>query len=837
MLGILNFLIGIGLAAGAAIINPAIQGANFIKNLGINLLDASTEFIGDGTQGLIGHVVKAIHCHRECERLKKMFATNLVNIDGNGNASEGDNVKINEDIKKIIKEIRDYQEDEESERNGKKTAPRKVNVKKCLDTLNNNDVRAIMKMSADLVFSKNISEYLECSSTYKKLAQSGDKKEEVKTIELLIEITVDTYVKDTFYKMPDDFKVLAYIMKQTLKECDSRDSNEHVVVDEKDYGDLVDKLIDKLLPFVANQNGGVINPQVIASAKYAPKYIMRACPGCGYDGPRILVDEKNNSVHCAACGKTYDVLQYIEPEICTEIDKKVNVILNDSEEIKDLIKDQNEENKRQIAELKEQLKEQYKAQLTREYLDACLKDQTDSFEEKFKEIVNEQEKLTADFRGRISNVISLIESQGYNLQELKENVSATIEMIEAKNEEDRRINAHLSQKLDSLGDQIASLYKYAKEQFAGLDDKSDRILEYVEKMCSKEYYEEMSNALGTDINKAIAREMETGYSNIAALNATSISQILAAIDDLKNSNTNSDGKVDVSQLEKAIQKENAQLSGQITGLQYLIESNHQLLNSKMDANHQESLTLLRIIIKQQDEIKATTLANAGLKMNKRDFEKIYRGRIPSKYLINRGLPGAFPCPYCGAEEDRAMNEEQYCRCSVCGNYFFKVDPFKKDQDGRTFETVLKNDYGHDEKLENEFATSAKIEKWRNEHTAERRSILNVQKLKLTEKSRQDMLVILPKELGESIRALHWCDPDEVNRIETLVFPSNITNIEGLNFRSNTDGVNYIYLKNIVFACDEQGKYRLEPNQPVTVNRGVNVYGKYSDGKNIEPKII
>lgn len=764
MLGILNFLIGIGLAAGEAIENPAIQGANFIKKLGINLLGASTEFIGDGTQGLIGHVVKAIQCHRECERLKNMFVTNLVNIDGNGNAREGDNVKIKRDIKQIIKEIIVYQKDKENERNGKKTAPRKVSVKKCLDTLNNNDVRAIMKMSADLVFSKNISEYLECSSTYKELAQSGD--EEIKTIELLIEITVDTYVKDTFYKMPDDFKVLAYIMKQTLKECDSRDSDEHVVVDEKYYDDLVKKLIDKLLPFVANQNGGVINPQVIANAKYAPKYIMRACPGCGYDGPRILVDEKNNSVHCAACGKTYDVLQYIEPEICTEIDKKVNVILNDSEEIKALIKDQNEENKRKIAELKEQLKEQYKAQLTREYLDACLKDQTDSFEEKFKEIVNEQEKFTADFRGRISNVISLVESQGDNLQVLQVNVSATIEMIEAKNEEDRRINAHLSQKLDSLGDQIASLYKYAKEQFAGLDDKSDRILEYVEKMCSKEYYEEMSNALGTDINKAIAREMETGYSNIAALNATSISQILAAIDDLKNSNTNSDGKVDVSQLEKAISKENAQLSGQITGLQSLIESNHQLLNSKMNANHRESLALLRIIIKQQDEIKATTLANAGLKMNKRDFEKIYRGRIPSKYLINRGLPGSFPCPYCGAEEDRAINDDQCCKCSVCGKYYLKVDPLKKDKDGRTFEKILKEDFGRDAD-EEEFVTKDKIDKWR----AKRTVTVAGNCIQAPENdSLERQLYILPSGITESC----CLDVDFAHRIGTVVLSYGIT---------------------------------------------------------------
>ena len=665
MLDILNFFIGIGIAAVEAIKIPAIEGAKFLTNLGINLLGISSDFIGNGIQGLIGNVVVTLKQHREYKRLKDYFSDILEDIFIEDEGIAGRN--SNNIIIQIIDDINEIQKKEQRERKGKSFQGKARRTKRSSEILKNNDVRVLMKMSTDLLFYKNVSEYLMRSDHYRHLKETEEDK--ANRIALLIDITVNTYAKDAFYKMPGDFKVLAYIITHTLKEHDIK---EEISFKEEDYERLSEKLSEKLL-YLAAQNGGVINPQAVATAKYAPKYVMRSCPGCGYDGPRILVDEKTNSVHCAACGGTYDVLQYTEPEICTEIDKKVDGLVNNNNEIKVLIAGHDKEIQSQIDELKNRLKEQYKAQLTRDYLDACLKGQTDSFEEKFKEIGNTQEKFIADFRERISKVLGIVESQADGLKkELKANVSDVIETLKTKNEEDRRVNAHLSQMLDSLGNQIASLYEYAQGQFEGLDIKSDRILEYVEKMCSKEYYEEMSNALGTDINKAIVREVEAGYNNIAALSATSISQILAAIDDLKSSNTNANGQVDVSQLEKAIQRENVQLSGQITGLQSLIEINRELINSKMAEHHQESLSLLRIIIKQQDEIKATTLAGAGLKMDRRDFEKIYRGRIPTKYLINRGLPGPFSCPYCGVVEERIMNEEQYCQCSICRNYFFKI---------------------------------------------------------------------------------------------------------------------------------------------------------------------
>lgn len=783
MLGVFHFFVGIAMAAGSAALKPVETAFNFIKNLGGELLGANSEYIGDSTQGIVPYIIGKIRKWKASKKIQEAIKD-----------------QENRDVCQIIfNEICGRVQEAQA---GAPTCNQKSKLKAERKT----DEKAIAKLSIQILFKLNYDEYLQSNSeTYTTL--SPEQREQI--IEV-IKLAIQAFNEYRFSKIDPDLQIACSVLNISFKD--------YLDGVEEDLAQRLTQDFERLIYSISEHNSGATSLQAIANAKYAPKYVMRACPGCGYDGPRILVDEKTNSVHCAACGGTYDVLQYVEPEICTEIDKKVDGLLSESKEIQALIKDQGEETKKEIDELKKQLKEQYKAQykaqLTREYLDACLKGQTDSFEEKFKEIGNTQEKFIADFRERISKVLGIVESQADGLKkELKANVSDVIETLKTKNEEDRRVNAHLSQMLDSLGNQIASLYEYAQGQFEGLDIKSDRILEYVEKMCSKEYYEEMSNALGTDINKAIVREVEAGYNNIAALSATSISQILAAIDDLKSNNTNVNGQVDVSQLEKAIQRENVQLSGQITGLQSLIESNRELINSKMAEHHQESLSLLRIIIKQQDEIKATTLAGAGLNMDRRDFEKIYRGQIPAKYLINRGLPGPFPCPYCGAEEERAMNVEQYCQCSICGNFFFKVDPFQRDTDGQRFDTVLNKKYGHDE-AEEEFATGEKIEEWRAKRTAK----VVGKCIKAPEVWDESGFYILPNCVDQN----YHLDGRFASSITTLALAYGIKQLSDDFFAE------CVSLQTIIFQPSIDRKYSYDANA-INLPYTAKIFGKNKDG--------
>ena len=59
MLGVINLIVGIAMAAGSAVLNPIETASSFI-NLCKELLNANSEYIGDSTQGFIPYIVKKI---------------------------------------------------------------------------------------------------------------------------------------------------------------------------------------------------------------------------------------------------------------------------------------------------------------------------------------------------------------------------------------------------------------------------------------------------------------------------------------------------------------------------------------------------------------------------------------------------------------------------------------------------------------------------------------------------------------------------------------------------------------------------------------------------------
>ena len=770
MLGVINLIVGVAMAAGSAVF-PIETASSFIK-LCKELLNANSEYIGDSTQGFIPYIVKKIQ---------------------NWKASKAIDAAIKgQDGVDICKQV--FNEINEGLTNNRSVLGRNIFHRNTKKQQIKNDARAVAELSFKSLFNVDYNSFLnDNSQTY----QGLDPNQKAQIIEI-IKIAVQAFYEYKFSKIDPDLQIACGVISMSIKSY----------IDDEE-----EKFSQKLISCITDHNNGSISLQAVANAKFAPKYRLRSCPGCGYDGDRLLVDEKTGTVKCAACGKSYDLVQYAEPELYEKMEVKLqelnqkgieefnqlNIKLNDlkqqnqltSENLMIAIKDFKKERGKLIGdnfkgvldaceglkddtvqlktkmenlsnlcellvenkeEIQKQFAEQCKLGVTKEYLDACLKGQTNQFSEKFESLIDDKFNAVTD------SVFS-------NLQQGQQEI---LDFLKKKTEEDRQVVGHFSQKLDSLDKQVNSLYEYAKEMFPELSGKSDLILEYVQKLCSKEYYEEMSNALGTDINKAISMEMKNGYEHIQALNSTSVSQIISAIEDLKK-DCAKEGGVDQKIIEDSIRNANVQLSGQITGLQSLVES-----------NHKESRAAFKEIIRSQDEIKAILLARIGLKVESHDFEKMYKGEIPSEYLLDEGIGEPFPCPYCGVKEERRISADGYCKCKICGHKFLAVSPFfPADKFARE----------HDDFR----ATEEKIKDWRKDHEAKLENRINdVYRVTIPDSTHRDGILIIPNTdcNGNSIKDINYTIFWQENTLESLASVEDVKYLlfgEGINTLGHNGG--------------------------------------------------
>ena len=683
MKSVLNLFIGVAMTAVMACINPAIVGEKFLTNIGIELLGASSEFIGDGTQGFVGAVR---------ERFNKSIASKKVirYIESNDKIID----IILEDIRKSTIAYKSV-----SKRKLKRIEKRERNDKS-RDKLN---VQTLIKLNIEVLYNTDFRAYLVKSSPkFKEINE--EQKEVADGIVDVISAALDIYTREMFCKMDDyNLQLTTQIIVKSIKDYIPN-------ILERQFDKSVEKfeeyIKDVLLPYITFQNGGKFNFQEIVLAKYSPKYILNSCPECGYRGPRIYTNEKTNITHCAACGSSYSILKYCEPELWQEINDKIGAINKNSNELKVLVGSGNEQIKNLAKDLdatKEQLLDGLEQVVTKEYLNVCM---------------NNNAELMSSVKIDIEKSYKEYSAQINNLSKQNNDILKAIMEI---NEQNKKSNEFLSSKLNSLEAQLSKIYDFARHEFEGMGVKSDLILQYVQKLCSKEYFEEMSNALGTNMTRAINYNTE----EIVALNTASVAQILEAISDLKERGNSlkaegekdGEGEVFSASFERLICDQTAQLSGQVNGLQELIKN-----------NHAEYSNAFRAIINSQDEIKAILLSKISISTNTHAFEKMYSGKIPDRYLYNEGFGGAFPCPYCGAEEERIINDEQYCRCSICGQKFLavdlsqnikNVDPFYRAEDSeeQTILNIIASKYGRN-RNDPLLATEERIKKWLEYHSAD-----------------------------------------------------------------------------------------------------------------------
>lgn len=675
------------------------------KSIGqkIELTGIWTEFAGDGIQKIVAIILGFIKKSQDNKKLTVKIKDKVTEV------SEED-IKVTEkDIekyKKICEEVKknEYPDEKERKAKGKSTENKnkanfwgklKDSLSKFKDTLCNMfsgdraDVQFISKMSESVLYE------LDYESFLNELAPESFatlKKEEKEKFVKIITLVVDIYRKEVLAKSPEEVKVMASLIVYSLKLYISS-------VEDKILGGLEDfekrfeeRIESKFLQIL--QAGGEINFQSIRLAKYSPRYILNSCPECGYRGPRIYINEKTNMTYCAACGSSYSIVKYCEPELWQEINGKIENLRGVSKEIEKLLASNNEELKKLVLSGFEQV-------ATKEYLTACMNDN-----------IEFMSSMKIDIEKGFSNFTEQIKG----LYKRNENIEILIKGIKEINEQNIKYNEFMSMKLDSLGIQINKVYNFAQQEFAGLGIKSDLILQYVQKLFSKEYLEDMSNALGTNFDKAVNFSTE----KIVAVNTTGVAQILAAIEDLKkrgNQFKESGKSEDISAAcERLICDRTTLLSGQVNGLQELIKNN--------DAKYSSAF---RAIINSQDEIKAILLSTVSISTNTHAFEQRYSGKIPDRYLYNEGFGGAFPCPYCGALEERAINDEQYCKCSVCGQKFLAVDlslpvsaidPFfeAKGESEQKVLNIITQKYGRN-KSDPLLATPERIDAWIKSHSA------------------------------------------------------------------------------------------------------------------------
>lgn len=760
---IAHFFIGIAMAAGSAIFNPVGTALDFFKSFGRELLGASTEFFGDGAQGFLRELSQKVIDGKACKNIRVALG-----------AFQENGEEYKKVCEKIFYELRGLPDEDLAKhlKNGKRAEKRELK----------GNAKAVAELSIEILFNYDFTALLtEKSPTFADLKNKNSPY--AATISEIIGEAVKTYNEYRFRKIDEpEFKLATAVMVSSLKDY---------------IKDAKEEMLATLLSFIANQNGGVVNLQEVALSRYTPKYILNACPVCGYMGDRLFTDEATNTTHCAACGASYPALKGCEPDLWKEIDSRLKEIAQGTDTLREeqggAVEGQNaiREALKVCAQDVDAIRKGLEQAATREYLDLCLSKQTDSLsrntEANSAAIKAFVEDLFQSYSTQLAGCIDEIKRAGNLSQE------TLLGRIEQLAEDDRRHSEYLGKMVSSIGEQVGSLFDYAldyaREQFGEMGERTELVLQYVENLCTKEVLEEKSNALGADIRKAIAisEQTQTSVGEVRAITATGIAQILAGIDQLMESiplrehslGTGVDTQALLQEFDRAIRSENARLSGQIVGLKGLIEQ-----------ETAENRSNFRTIIRMQEETKAILMANIGM-MDPKDFGKIYRGRLPSRILFNDGLGGPFPCPYCGAVEDRQINNDDYCRCSVCGNKFLGVDPFLPANYLEGAENVwelLSAKYGRDEG-DPLLATKGKVFKWRKEHTP-----------KITGKSLEGKvgLVFLPDGIGKVLPgeydfsslyggATTLIIPPEVEGVDQMFF-TEFTQLECIVFLGNEDGI-------------------------------------------------
>lgn len=749
MHNVINFFVGVAIAVGSAFYGG---GEKVSQKVLSEILGVSSEFLGDSVQSLIRKIAEIFSEKRETGRISGILQKNFTN----GKQQEFKNIfdELNGEGKKDLRCLTDGQR-------------RKLEKKEARA-----NAKAVIKLSFELLFEVDLNTYLKNNSeTYKNM--DGESAE---AFTELVKLCIKTYTKDVFIKSDRELKVASAVIVNAVRDC----------VDDR-FEEFKKRFEETLMPFVARQDGGQFNFQRVALARYTPKYILNACPVCGYNGERIYTDEKTNETRCAACGESYSVLRNVNPDLWEEINGKCFDIFEKQGAMERALEKYNASNSVKLTEIsgdienlknshREDIKKGLEEFFTREFLSKCFnatEEKLDGLSDKYDvNFANIKEITEKYFKNVFERIAAQDKKSDLGIALLKE--------IKETAQDDRRYNAVLGGKLVSFGSQLSEIYSYLQEKLE-LSGQNDRLLlSCVEKLCTKDYMQELTFSLGADIRQALKLHTETNLAQFTAVNANSTAQIISYIEKLYKKCVAAGGGISEDEFSSLLRNEIRIISGSIASFKEI-----------MSDYHAEYMSMFGEIIKQNEKIIAIEFG----KVNNKNLSNLYSGRIPDGYLINDGFEGEFSCPYCAAYAEHKINSEQMCKCVACGKIYYKVKP--EFLDNVSLECGIDKD--------NEYLPTAQnIQKWRKEHTA------TVENFELCAPPEfvKDKIMIIPEKYcscGKIDIAVYKNEKNSWARsIETIIVPENIIYVN-TNVFNETNALKKIIFKNKLITADNNGK--------------------------------
>ena len=485
----------------------------------------------------------------------------------------------------------------------------------------------VTKYINDYLFSIKIEEIFYESKTYQGL-NSNDKEVFKKLLENLREESL----YEEFQKLETEDQITISIIEVLIKK-----SNWEIKEELKEIKEIITTYLSQV-----RVNGGSI--EQIQSNVQSLKLLSHECPNCGYYGQHLYFNESNTKVYCAACGKEYSILKDLADS--EEIKNKLDYI-------QEIIQTNNTNVQGEIKLLAETL-------LEKAYFEECLNNQTATIESAF-----------ANQRAYFEEIKQKIEETN-NVEKICQRVSN--EAVVA------------TRKLESLSEQVVSLYNLAVEKFENLTIGQEELLVFIKNSVTQEFLRSEIGAIGQDLKEYQNQNLEKQLAAMQGISDAGIAKILVAISDLSNK-VRGDSE---EKIKETINRESQKAIYEIQGLKELL-----------DSRTHEIVAYLKMLEKKL-EVELIATGNKSVRLS-------YNGLVPEEYLLNNGFSNKpFACPFCGKIEARELSHEQKCHCSTCGNTYWALDIF--DGNAKTFAA----EHGRKEEIN---SLVKRVKEWRNYYKA------------------------------------------------------------------------------------------------------------------------
>lgn len=477
----------------------------------------------------------------------------------------------------------------------------------------------------DYLFSDKIEDIFKKSSTYREL----DEDKQDAFLDILARLREESLYKE-FQKLETEDQITISIIEVLIKK-----SNWEIKEELKEIKEIITTYLSQV-----RVNGGSIE-QILSNVQ-SLKLLSHECPNCGYYGQHLYFNESNTKVYCAACGKEYSILKD----------------LADSEEIKKQLDDIQEIIQTNNTNVQGEIKLLAETLLEKAYFEECLNNQTATIASAFANQKAYFEKIKIEETNNVEKICQRVSNE------------AVVAI----------------RKLESLSEQVVSLYNLAVEKFENLTIGQEELLVFIKNSVTQEFLRSEIGAIGQDLKEYQNQNLEKQLAAMQGISDAGIAKILVAISDLSNKvRGNSEEKI-----KETINRESQKAIYEIQGLKELL-----------DSRTHEIVAYLKMLEKKL-EVELIATGNKSVRLS-------YNGLVPEEYLLNNGFSNKpFACPFCGKIDARELSHEQKCHCSTCGNTYWALDIF--DADAKSFAA----EHGRKEEI-NSLVKRVKV--WRNYYKA------------------------------------------------------------------------------------------------------------------------